>query len=230
MLLRHIDRGTRLQIRIIAGQRDEDDIDIYDALFYDIYDSANESSFTVQCTKMNRNYSNLGLETVLEIEFTMGPEVHTFTGRVIGKTTGDMVIIEQLTDIDTSNRRYFQRDEIRVDVRLFGLPAEMINERKYALPAYKPAISDVSFDLSAGGICIVTNKVLKSEHDPYYLVEFSLSNMDKFLLPAKVVRISKFMRSKIGKYDYGFQFIFDNMPDEKSRLTKAILNRKLSYL
>ena len=228
MQLRHIERGTHMQIRFKTEQGDE--YETYDAVFNDIHDPESETLFTVQCSKMNRNYSNLGQDSLLEIDFTMGPEVHTFTGRAVSKTSGDLVAIEQLTEIDTTNRRFFQRDEIRVDVRLYALPEEKINERKYSPPVNKPVFTDVSFDISAGGICIVTNKILKSEHDQYYLIEFSLSNMDQFLLPAKVVRKSEFIRSKIGKYDYGFQFIFDNMPKEKSRLTKSILNKKLLYL
>jgi hypothetical protein len=70
---------------------------------------------------------------------------------------------------------------------------------------------------------------LTSKHDPNYLIEFNLSEKDRFVLPAKLVRRSNYPHSKLGKYDYGFQFIFEKMPDEKGRLSRAILNRKLSF-
>ena len=50
---------------------------------------------------------------------------------------------------------------------------------------------------------------------------------DRFVIPAKIVRKSNYPRTKIGRYDYGFQFIFDSMPEEKAKLTTAILNKKL---
>jgi len=89
-------------------------------------------------------------------------------------------------------------------------------------------LTDISFDISSGGLCVITNTLLSSKYDPYFLVRFSLSEKDTFLLPTKIVRKSNYPRTKIGRYDYGFQFIFDNMPEEKARLTRAILNRKLS--
>ena len=228
MQLRHIERGTRLQIRPVSNQGVDDEV--YEALFHDVHDLVKETSFVVQCSRLNRNYLQIGRNTVLEVSFTKGPEVYTFTGRVISKMYSDMVIIEQVAEIMTLNRRIYQRDEIRVEVKVYGLPEDMCNERRFVQPVSKPLLSDVSFDISAGGMCIVTNVVLKSDCDPYYLLEFSLSSKDQFLLPSIAVRKSNFARSRIGKFDYGFQFIFDNMPDEKSRLTKSILSKKLSYI
>ena len=75
----------------------------------------------------------------------------------------------------------------------------------------------------------MTNILLSSKYDPYYLVEFALSEKDTFLLPAKLVRRSNYPRTKIGRYDYGFQVIYDKMPEEKARLTRAILHKKLQH-
>jgi len=226
MLLRHIERGARIQICVESEQHTDNDI--YDAVFYDMHDLINETSFVAQCTKLNKNYSELDRNTVLRIEFSSGSDVLAFNGRAIGKMYGDLVIIEQLTAIEPLMRRMYQRDEIRFEVQVYGLPIEMVNETRFKPPGMKPIISDVSFDISSGGICIVSNTVVDSRHDPYYLIDFSLSNKDQFLLPAKLVRRTNCVRSRVGRYDYGFQFIFDNMPDEKRRLTKAILSRKLS--
>ena len=227
MRLRHIERGTRLDINEKAGNHDESPT--YEAIFYDIHDLINETSFIVQCSKLNRNFSSIDRDTVLEISFTIGPSVYTFTGRASGKMYTDMVIIEQLSEIDELNRRKYQRDEIRVEVRVYGLPEEQVNGPRFVHPTVRPAMVDVSFDISAGGMCVVTNTSLTSEYDPFYLVEFSLTDKDTFLLPAKLVRRSKYARSRIGKFDYGFQFLFDGRPDEMSHLTKAILSKKLSF-
>jgi len=44
-----------------------------------------------------------------------------------------------------------------------------------------------------------------------------------------LVRRSNYPRTKLGRYDYGFQFIYEKLPEEKARLTRAILNKKLQY-
>jgi len=227
MVLRLIERGTQLHIADPAGQIDG--IMEYDAIYHDIHDLVRESSFIVQCSKLNRNYNRLDRNTILEISFTKGPNIYSFTGRIAGKMYTDMVIIEQLSEIETLNRRIYQRDEIRVEVRVYGLPEERLSGPRYTVPETKPILTDVSFDVSSGGMCIISNILLNSEYDPYYLVEFSLSDKDWFLFPSKLVRRSKYARSRVGKYDYGFQFIFDNLPEEKGRLTKSILSKKLSF-
>ena len=228
MILRLIKRGT--QLNIIDRSAQGDDTGVYEALFHDMHDVVKGTSFVIQCSKLNRNYDKVGPNAVLEISYIEGPTIYKFTGRIAGKVYTDMLIIEQLSEIEELNRRIYQRDEVRVEVKIYGLPDTELSSAKFVIPDIKPALSDVSFDVSAGGMCIITNAALNSEYDPYYLIEFSLSDKDRFLLPAKVVRKSKHPRTRIGRCDYGFQFIFDNMPDEKGRLTKAILNRKLSFL
>ena len=228
MVLRLIERGTQLRISVPTGQETGDEV--YDAAFYDMHDLVRETSFVVHSTDLNKNYNNINRDTVLEISFSQGPNVYSFRGRLAGKIRGDSVIIEQVTDIETLNRRVYQRDEILVNVRVYGLPEELIAGPRYKVPDMKPALVDVSFDVSAGGMCILSNTVLTSEHDPYYLLEFSFSDKDWFLYPALLVRRSKYARSRVGRYDYGFKFIFDSLPDEKIRLTKTILTKKLSLL
>ena len=228
MLLRHIERGMRLQIYVKSELNG--DSEIYEATFYDLHDLIKEMSFIVQCPKLNRNYVQLDKNAILHIEFASGSDVYAFNGRATSKMYSDMVIIEQLTDIEPLTRRMYQRDEIRIQVQVYGLPEDMINDRRYRSPGIKPLLSDMSFDISSGGMCIISNTILNSQNDRYYLVEFSLSNKDQFLLPAKLVRKSNCVRSRIGKFDYGFQFYFDNMPEEKGRLTKSILSKKLSYI
>ena len=228
MRLRYIERGARLSISAMSEQ--EDGGEVYEALFYDMHDLLNESSIVVQCASLNKDFNKLGRFAMLDISFTVGPNVFAFIGRAVEKMYSDMVVIEQASEIETLNRRKYERDEFRVEVRIFGLPEEYLSYSRYTMPGTRPVLTEMSFDVSAGGMCIVTNTNLISEFDPYYLVSFTIGERDSFLLPAKLVRRSNFARSRVGKYDYGFQFIYDNMPDEMARLTKAILNKKILSL
>ena len=227
MLLRHIDKGTRLQI--IVNPENAEIREEYEASFYDMHNIVSEKSFIVQCSKLYRHLDTLDQNADMEVSFSQGASVYTFFGAIIGKKQ-DMVILEQMGDVKTVNRRIYQRDELRVDVRVYKLREDMQNERKYSQPTEGPVLTELSFDISAGGMCIITNKFLKPEYHKFYLIEFNMGDKERFLLPAEIVRRSNYLRSAVGKFDYGFKFIFDNMPEEKSRLTKAILGKKLSSL
>ena len=76
-------------------------------------------------------------------------------------------------------------------------------------------------------MCIISNSVLKSKYEPYFLAEIFLTPKDVFYIPAKLVRRTSYQRTVIGKYDYGFQFIFEHIPGEESKLMSAIMTKKL---
>jgi len=183
----------------------------------------------VQCAWLYDNYDRLNLGAKLNVSYGDDLNTYSFIGRAHEKLRNNgLVMIEQLTDVTASSKRQFSRDELRLSVSVYGLQESKLSAVPYQKPDTKPELTDVSFDISSGGLCLVTNTLLSSKYDPYYLVEFTLSEKDSFLIPSKLVRRSNYPRTKIGRYDYGFQFLYDHIPEEKSRLTRAILNRKIS--
>jgi len=223
MVIGHIERGTKLSV--FAELDNKPVSDEYEAVFNYLED---DSRFVVQCLWLNENFDGLDRNAQLNLSYRVGPYIHTFTGRASAKQRAGMVLIEQLSDIETYNRRQYDRDEIRVGIRVFHLPADIAAGPAYAIPEGKPVISELTFDVSAGGLCIISNNSIDTAHDPWYLTEFAFSEKDYFLLPAELVRRSRYHRTAIGRYDYGFRFSFDAFPEEKDRLTKAILSKKLS--
>jgi len=223
MVLRHIERGTKLIIYEELHQRAVSDE--HEAVFR--YHES-DKLLVIQCSWLYENFDRLNLGARLNISFGSESTVNTLIGVAKEKLRGNgLVMIEQITEIETKSRRQFDRDEIRVIVNVYGMPESKLTVNPIEIPDSKPDLSDISFDISSGGLCIITNTLLSSKHDPNYIVEFSLSEKDRFLLPTRIVRKSNYPRTKIGRYDYGFQFIFDNSAEEKARLTRAILNRKL---
>jgi len=192
----------------------------------------NDKHLVVQCSWLYDNYDRLNLGAKLNISFEASPAVMgSFIGVAKEKLRGNgLVMIEQISVIEEKSRRKYDRDEIRVMVQVFGLPEAKVSSSAFQRPPGDPDLKDVSFDVSSGGLCVVTNTLLSSKYDPYYLVLFEFNDKDRFLLPSRIVRKSNYPRTKIGRYDYGFQFIYDNLPEEKSRLTRAILNKKLSHM
>ena len=225
MELWHIERGTKLLIYEEMQQRAVSDE--YEAVFR-YHESDN--LIVVQCAWLYENYDRLHLGAQLNVSYGSESIVHSFIGRAREKLRGNgLVMIEQRSDIETKSRRQFDRDEIRVTVSVFGLPEAKLSSSILERSVVAPDLSDVSFDISSGGLCVVTNTLLSSKYDPYYQVEFALTDKDRFTLPSRLVRRSNYPRTKLGRYDYGFQFIYDKMPEEKARLTRAILNKKLQY-
>ena len=223
MVLGHIERGTHLFIFEELNKAA-----ISDVLEADFHYLENDTSFVVRSNKLYERFDSLDRSAHLNISFMTGPYVNSFHGFAKEKLRGGMVLIEQLTDIISHNRRQFDRDEIRVPVWLYDLPESIRNKSFFEKPTYEPVLTETTFDVSIGGMCIITNKTINPERDPFYLAEFSLMERDYHILPAKLVRRSNYSRTSIGRYDYGFQFVLDNMPDEKARLTKGIIYRKIS--
>ena len=223
MELGHIEKGMHLYI--VEEQSERAVSEVYEAEYRYL---ESDALFVVRCNQLYERFSELERSARLSISFMTGPYINSFTGCVKEKQRGGFVLIEQLTDIVSRNRRKFDRDEIRVPVLLYELPEAIREKSFFERPVNEPLLSDTTFDVSVGGICIITNKSLKSESDPFYLMEFSLTDKDYHILPAKLVRRSLYSRSSIGRFDYGLQFVLDNMPDEAARLTKGIIYRKIA--
>jgi len=223
MNLIHIDRGTKLFVFEEFQQRAVGDT--YEAV-YRFQES--DKQFVIQCAGLYDNYDRLSLGSRLNISFTKEPNTFIFFGLPLEKQRGHgMILVEQVSEIMTHCPRVYARDELRLNVSVYGLPEARLSESFFGVPEGMPDMTDITFDLSVGGMCVISNTLLSSKHDPYYLIVFSVSEKDRFILPAKVVRRSNYPRTKLGRYDYGFEFVLDKMPDEKGRLSRAILTRKL---
>jgi len=228
MNLGHIERGTKLKIfEAFEGRAVSDE---YEATFKFLETG---KLFLIQSQGLYTNYEKLKHDATLTVCFQTDHDRHMFSAHIVEKQRSKgILLLEQLADIVTINRRNYERDELRVKVNIYGLPSNFLGESSYSRPTALADMTDYIYDISSGGICIISNTLLTSKYDPYYLVEFSLSSNDRdmFLLPARLVRRSNYPRTKIGRYDYGFEFIFDNHPEEKGRVTRGILSRKLSYI
>jgi len=226
MKLGTIERGTKL--KVFEEHNGSAVSDEFDAVFRS-YETGR--LFTILSPGLYENYAKLHPKATLNIRFISGASLHNFKGYAVEKQHANgIILVEQATEISSVNRREYERDELRVKVKIYGLSEKKLHTSRFSWPEMIPDISDITYDVSAGGICVISNVLLNSKYDPYYLIEFALTSNEKdsFLLPAKLVRRSNYPRTKIGRYDYGFQFIYDHLPDAKSRVTRAILSRKLA--
>jgi len=223
MKLSHIDKGTKLII--FEDMQDGIVSDGHEAVVRYI---ESDRQIVVSCPWLHDMFDSLNLDSRLNVSFDQGAVVHSFVATAQSKLRGgSQVMLQQLTEIETKERRKFNRDELRISVAIYGLPESNVSSQVHDMSDMAPEFTDVTYDISSGGLCVITNEVLNSRHDPYYLLEFNLTSRDRFIIPSKLVRRSNYPHTKLGKYDYGFQFIYDNLPEEKGRLTTSILNRKI---
>ena len=226
MYLGNIQRGTKMNIN--EEHRDDDDsvFDEYEAIYHYL---ESDVLFLIKCVEMFENFDSINRDIRMSINFKNGPIDCSFLGIVKEKRgNSDILLMEQVSDIEENSRRKHARDEHHFDIRIFGMPEEKLRDpERYSKPGSAPNMTDATFDISTGGLCVITNKTLKSEYDPFYLLEVTLSEKYIFRLPSKLVRISKNPRSKIGKLEYSFQYLNEMSVEDKSHLASAILQMKL---
>ena len=223
MTLGEIKRGTKL-----AVFKDEDGRATGSAFEAEFRHEESSDTFAVNSLKLYNNYDSLAGSTKFIVAFEIGPMIYTFGARLNQKLRSPYLVeLELIGKVRAFNRRKKERDEILVKVNIYHLPPDEMKSSNLEPLAQSPIISDTTFDISSGGMCIISNSVLKSKYEPFFLAELAITSKDIFLIPVKLVRSTTYQRTVIGKYDYGFQFLYDNRPDLENRLMSAIMSKKL---
>jgi len=223
MTLGEIKRGTKL-----AVFKDVDGRASGSAFEAEFRNEESSHSFAVNSLQLYNNFDSLASSTKFIIAYEVGPMIYTLGARLNQKMRSPYLVeLELLGKIRAFNRRKKERDEILVKVNIYNLPPNEMNSTNLEALAISPIISDTTFDISSGGMCIISNSVLKSKYEPFFLAELTVTAKDVFYIPVKLVRSTTYQRTVIGKYDYGFQFLYDNRPDLENRLMSAIMSKKL---
>ncbi|MDR1590001.1 MAG: hypothetical protein LBS51_07405 [Oscillospiraceae bacterium] len=221
MYLKFIERNTAMKVRVKTGG--EDSGAEYTVSFYDL---DTEMAFWAKSEALHNLVSASDTAPRVEVTFWLRENMYTFEGRAMGPAPhidDCAVLIEQLSPILAISRRSDARNEMRIPVNLYDIaPEDMALERPRA-PERAPVFTAETFDISAGGFCLVSNEPLVSS-GPLFLAEFSLSDKNDFLLPVRLLRKGDCPQTVLYHYDYGFLFIFDKLRDEKARIASAITN------
>lgn len=190
-----------------------------------------DTSFFAKGEALYQNAQRLGAGVRLTVNFFRGPNMYTFTGAAKGVKLDNgiaLTLIEQVSGIEATSRREYDRTEMRRDIYVYGLAEDDLNSGNLRKASHRAEFVSDMFDISAGGLCMVSNEYLNSSYEPYFLLEFSLTAKDNFLLPAKLLRKGSCPQTTLYRYDYGFEFNFTHIPQEKDRLIMAIFNAKLT--
>jgi hypothetical protein len=219
MLLKFIERDTAMKIQVIING--ESVGEAYAALFYDL---DTDTSFFARCQELHDSFSELTPDAHLKVTFWLRENMYMFEGIPIELAPymgSNSVLIKQTTDIDAMSLRRDARNEMSIPVSLYVPSPDWTPSSPFRVLSDTPVFTANTFDISVSGLCLVSNDYLEIEY-PLLISEFSLYGKKTFLLPVKFMRMGDCPQTVLYHYDYGFLFVFDDCPDERSRLSAAI--------
>lgn len=207
------------------------DKNLYKATFHDI---DTDVLFFVESEELYHNFQNFRQDSHVEINFSREDHFYTFAGKIkdyTHKYGAYLLLIEQISPITSSNRRIHPRNPISTNIQVYELSENDLSNLNFMKAANSAGFSAMTLDISAGGLCIVSNTPLPQTSEPYFLLKFNLEpreNKDNhFLLPAKLLRRGNCPQTTAYNYDYGFIFLFSKVPQEKDRLVMSLFNARL---
>ncbi|MDL2237329.1 PilZ domain-containing protein [Christensenellaceae bacterium OttesenSCG-928-K19] len=218
MTIKNIKDNTVLQVV------SEENNTVHRATFYEPY--KNDCFFAKSKSLHSEAAKNIGKRC--RVSFYNEDCICTFLSeiqRVFIKSGSYLTLLCQVSGIEETSQRKFQREDIATKVNLYGLSEE--NFQKSIFARDRILFSSMSMNISAGGMCLVSNEQLRPSPDPYYLTEFSI-NKEAFLLPAHLLRRSDAPRFMQYRYSYGFGFLCENIPADQNRLLGTLINTKAS--
>lgn len=227
MHINHIQKGTTL---FVSGDTNDSAPNrVYETRFYETKD---ETSFYVEGIDLYNSINTLK-NAKLKIHFLLGATLFSFFGKITDirpRGNSYLTLIEQVSLMQETSRRKYDRHEMKIFVKLYGLREADLKQCNYVKADNNVEFSSTTFDVSLGGICMTSNVRLRSQYEPYFLAEFVLNEKEEFLLPLKLTRSGNCPQTVLFKYDYGFQFIYDEIPQEEKRLATALFSAKLSLV
>jgi hypothetical protein len=220
VLLKFIERNTSMKLELITDEEGEGVV--YTARFFD---PDTNNSFFADSEQLSAQLSELPPDARFKSTFWLRDNMYTFETRVLAAADhlgSYMLLLEQLTPIAVTSRRSDIRNEMRIIVNLYEIEPDVVGQAPYRiLPDCEPSYTAETFDISAGGFCLVSNDPLDSGAH-LFLAEFCLAGKHDFLLPVRLLRAGNCPQTVLFHFDYGFLFIFDSIPDEKTRIAAAI--------
>ncbi|MCX7922394.1 MAG: flagellar brake protein [Clostridia bacterium] len=143
------------------------------------------------------------IDSILSVCFINNGDLYVFKARVIDRTVKDNIALLKIqicSEFERIQRRQFYRFECYIPVR-YREVKEVANNSEV------PFTTSMTRDLSGGGLCIVTEKMM--EHDTLLECELELGEANKVYFTGRVVRITE--KEVKGKYKYSIGVLFHDI-------------------
>lgn len=226
MELKFIEKGAALDIQVNVHNMPMNTK--YAAKFYEL---CGASSFLVESQELYKEFSSFTNDTYLDICLFHAANMFSLKGKPRDAFIQDglyLIQIDQVSTLEVYSRRMFPRHELSVPVNIYAAESDDLDTLRQPRNTYDAIFSGKTFDLSVGGLCILSNEKIVQKEDRIFIIELTMNKNERFVLPAKLVRSGNASQSVQYKFDYGFLFDFKNQEHEKARLVTSIFKLKLT--
>ena len=218
MELRFIEEGVKMDIQISAKKNTYIDGKNFLGTFLRS-DFGND--FYVQCDELYVHANTLTPECALNISFFKGAEVAMFRARLSDtRLLGGryVLLLTAISPIEKHSRRRSPRIEASFPINIYtGNEVDLISK-------------ETTFDISNGGICVVTNNRLPLKQGETYHLEFSLGPSQIFSLTTRLVRSGNSDQNLNYRFDHAFVFDYPEGDEKTNQLALALFDYRLKNI
>ena len=190
-------------------------------------DNLNDLVFYVKSAEIINNIDEY-LNKTVEVETTANDQRYSFKCRIMGinkdKYPLDTLMFIVTSDFRPIHLRATERLDVFFVVKIYEYSAASAN-----LLQGKFLTASQSIDVSKDGIGVYTDYKFDENTDigKIFTVEFEISRNYIFSIPAKLIRVKKYLGGGARSFDYGFLFVFDDLPKTREKLIMSIFNARL---
>jgi hypothetical protein len=217
MDFRFIDDGTQMDI----CQKNADDAPTYYGTFDKIVRGA---TFNVTCDPLYEKFDALDLNIIYVFTFYRGADAFTFDAKLTEKLDDfhhQTLVFTATTTVSTYSRRSAHRLQIQIPIQIF----EKDDEKP--LQKGENICEGITYDISRGGLTVLSNERLKLELRKVYITEYEI-NKTIFRMPVEFVRVSERGLSPMFRLDYAFMYSGgETLKEELNRMTLALFEHQL---
>ena len=221
MQLRFIANGTRLDVQAaLDGSRAYSE----ESLFGTFIDTYNDLLFSIECPALLKRTRTPQEGDFLRFTFFRGAESYTFEGRInsISEEFGkNLIYVDAVSPLEKSNRRKSQRIQVSLPATLYKqTPDQKDKPGEFSLKC-------TTFDISAMGMCLLSNERLNLGAGTDFVVELQLPNSGPFILPVKHIRTGNCPQFAAYNHDHAFELDDEGGFNTIYNLTLEIFKLKL---
>jgi len=215
MEIRFIDDGTKMDIQVFSKKNLHLDEKAFLATFLN---SDRGNNFSIECDELYVHANSFAAGCYFEISFFKGAEVNSFRARINGSSLvfgRNAILMTAISPIEKSNRRKTPRIEASFPVNIYHSIGSMSGEL---------ISKETTYDVSNGGINVVTNVKLPIVPNNNYHVEFSIGPGRTFSLVARLLRSGNSPKNLNYRFDHAFIFDYPDGDEKISKLALALFD------
>ncbi|MCL2089035.1 MAG: hypothetical protein FWH14_06095 [Oscillospiraceae bacterium] len=218
MLLNHIVKGTPIDIMV------EDDQD--SMLKGRFFENKNNRMFLIHSQEIFDDIDSYAGKSI-SVSVVVRDKLCSFESTVLGKGRKIGIYYTVMLEADSEITEKPLRSAVRLDIKTLVDIYEYSDKKSRSYKGLQ-VCNALSADINKNGIRLLSDYRFTEPEGTMFTLEFSLTRLKSFTLPAKIVGKQKQNTSTAYAYAYGFSFDFTQLPEMREQLTDEIFKAKLA--